>query len=406
MTINKTHMFLSKINGKNISFDKIDYTIHGLVPRLQFVTQLLNKNEEFLKNYFDDYYCSTPSKEDYLSHRNNICNKLESLGTYLLSQVPEKAKLEYRFYNGQKNFENVLRKEYSLDKIIEDASQCVQNHTDGDIMYFLHNDDNVWYLPKTIKITCEDLERKDELGELLRQYSRFHKMLVDKKKYEQTYDLTTKKSAQWNTTKLKYMIGSVQTDMIDLKVQTLKPITFINCLKGSSKSYWDDVDFLNPIHVECFLKLDCSDTNFDDDLSLLLNYFNKKKKKIIPELSYKEKQVLKILRWGIRSVDKINDALQVGYNRSQIKELFVIDAKELNFIISNIVLKFINKYEQDVQTYLDYRRDNSTLINLIPTKTCTCCKKTKPLSSFTKKKDMKDGHRNQCRRCVKEGIKK
>ena len=403
MALDTSHMFLSRINGRNISYDKLNYNIQTLEGRLEFCKQLLSKNDEFLQVYFDEYYLANATKWDYLSHENNICKKLESIATYILSQVPDKAKLEYRFYNGEKNFDNVLRREYSLDRIIEDASKSVQNQTDGDVIHFLKREENSWYLPKTIKIEKKDLKRQDELGEKLRQYETFKQMLINKKNELSKLKVVDGKVTKWNTTKLKYMIGAIDNDMVDLKVQCIKPIVFNDTLKGSTKSCWNDVDFLNPVHVECFLKLNVSSHNFDDDLSMLLNYFNEILMKVMPELSYREKEVLRVIRWGIKTVEKINETLLIGYNHGQVKEQIVIDKEELNLIISHIVTSFINKYHKDVQCYLNSRRDQSILFDIVPTKVCKCCGKRKTLNSFVKKKDMKDGHRNKCKQCMRKG---
>lgn len=401
MALESSHMFLSKINGKNISYDKLDYTVSGLYNRMKFIEDTLQYNDDFLMEYFDKYYKFNPNCWEHLSHNNNICCKLESMGTYILSQVPDKRKLEYKFYNGEKNFENVLKKEYSLDRIIDSMSGNFENQTDGDIMHFLEREENSWYLPKTIKVEKCDFERQDELGEILRQYKHLRDDLAHQKDIMLKGGMLTKKNCKINTTKLRYMIGSIDSDMLEAKTQILQPVLFTNTLRGSTKSDWSDVDFLNPIHVECFLKLTHTSKDFDDDLSLLLNYFNTILDRVMKRLTYEEKEILRVIRWGIKTVEKVNEALQVGYDVGQVKSLIQIDAKELSFVISHIVHIFIQEYYKDIQTYLDFKRDNSEYLKMIPTKVCKCCGKTKPLTSFIKKRDMKDGHRNKCKQCTK-----
>lgn len=405
MALDTSHMFLSKINGKNISYDKLDYTLSGVENRLKFVEKMLEENDEFLQEYFDKYYLANATKWDYLSHENNICKKLESMATYILSQVPEKSKLEYRFYNGQKNFENVLKKDYSLDRIIEDASKNIDNQTDGDIIHFLQRDENAWYLPKTVKVESQDLKRQDEVGEILRQYDSLKNELIEKKNELSKLRYVNGKLTKWNTTKLKYMIGSIQNDMLECKIQHDKPIVFNDTLKGSTKNCWDEVDFLNPVHVECFLKLDISSSNFDDDLSMLLNYFNKILKKVMPKLTYEETKVLEVIRWGIKRVEKINETLEIGYENHSITKLIQVDKDSLNFIISKIVTLFIKEYHKDMAKYLETRRDKSILFDIVPTKVCKSCGKTKTLTSFVKKKDMKDGYRTKCKECMRREAK-
>lgn len=403
MAIKTSHNFLTKINGKNISFEKLDYAISGVENRMNYVKKIIEENDEFLQEYFDNYYIANPSNNECLSHNDNICTKLESMATYILSQVSEKSKLQYRFYNGQKNFDNVLKKEYSLDKIIEDGSKNVSNQTDGDIMYFLKREENSWYLPKNVKITQKDFERQDELGQKLREYNEFKENLVKLKNELSLLRCVDGKITKYNTTKLKYMIGAVQNDMLDMKIQYDRPIVFTNTLKASCKNYLEDVDFLNPVHVECFLKLNVSCSDFEDDLSMLLRYFNEILEKVLKKLSYEEKEIIKVVRWGVKSKENVNKCLKIGYENKQISKLIQLKDDELPSLISKVVSMFMIEYSKDMRRYLDFKKENSILFDVVPNKVCKRCGKRKTLSSFVKKKDMKDGYRNECKQCINEG---
>ena len=400
MALDTSHIFTGLIGGKNIAYDRLDYTLKGLDNRLQFVDKLLEENDLFLQTYFDKYFVVNPTMWDAISHENNICKKLEQIATYILAETEEKkSNLEYRFYNDEKAFIKALKKEYSLDRIVEGMTSSVDNTTDGDVIHFLHESGKNQRLPKGIKVDSKDLERDDELGHILRQYMSLKTNLSDIRQriLDGTYE--PKNNYTPNTTKLKYMIGAIDTDMYDVKSQILKPIELRACGNGSCVSSWDDVDFLNPVHVECFLKLTNSPTDFDSDLSMLLNYFNELYELVKPKLTYKEIEILKILRWGIKRVDKITETLELEYQKRQVKESYETTSDELYYIINRTVQMIMNVYEKDVQKYLNNRLKNSNITNVVPGKVCKKCGITKTLSSFNKRNDSSDGYRSVCKSC-------
>ena len=397
MALDTSHIFTGLIGGKNISYDRLDYTIKGLENRLEFVDKLLQENDLFLQTYFDKYFVVNPTMWDATSYENNICKKLEQIATYLLAETPEKkSNLEYRFYTSERNFEQALKRELSLDKIVEDMSTSIDNTTPGDVMHFLIEQGRNQRLPKGIKVEDKDFNRQDELGHVLRQYKQLKDNLLDIKQRIIDGEYESKNGYTPNTTKLKYMINSIDGDMYDTKVSMLQPIELRDCANGSTVSCWDDVDFLNPVHVECFLKLTTSPTNFDSDLSMLLNYFNELLDSIKPQLNSKELEVLKILRWGIRRVDAINDALEIGFNQKQVRELYTITSEELNEIINKTVQLIMNAYEQHTRKFLDNKLKDSYMLKILPTKVCKTCGLEKTISSFHKDRN---SHRTSCKTC-------
>lgn len=403
MALDNSHMFLSSIKDKNIVFEKIDYDIKGVPERLQYAQTLLDTYKDFLEQYFDKYFKVNPNKDQALSSENNVCNKIEQLGTYILSEVEDKNKLEYKFYNGQRNLDQALKRELSLDKLIDDMSSSVSNFTDGDVIHFLCRQQGNQAVDCATKVTKKDVERQDEVGRILREYQALKENLMDIKQrvLEQRYESCNEYTP--NATKLKYMINAVNLDMLDTKVKIDRPITFKAPLSGSCVSCWDEVDFLNPVHVECFLKLTNSPTDFDSDLSMLLNYFNDLLAQVEKTLTPKELEVLKILRWGQRRVDKINETMKKGFELKQVDELYTIDADELSQIINKVVQGVMQEYTRDMTNFLNKRKNESILFDVVPSKVCKCCLERKTLSSFPRKSDMKDGYRNICRKCSTKG---
>jgi hypothetical protein len=55
---------------------------------------------------------------------------------------------------------------------------------------------------------------------------------------------------------------------------------------------------------------------------------------------------------------------------------------------------------------IKYNENIEEKLNYIFKKKCRCCGKIKNLKNFHKKKDTKDGHRNECKECVKIILKK
>lgn len=400
MALDRSNVFFGKLKEKNIAYDKLDYDLKGLAYRREFIEGLLEDNKEFLEEYFDDYFKANPKKDEALSMDNNICMKLEQIATYLLAEAEEKeSSLEYRFYNDIRNFEKALRRESSLDKIVEDMSGSVGNFTEGDVIHFLVSGSSDKRLPKGMKVTDKDFNREDEVGQILREYKQYKEDLVRIKEKVGRFEYEPKGDYIPNTFKLKKMISSIDDDIYQTKYKLDRPIEFKQPISGSCVSSWDEVDFLNPIHVECFLKLTNNPLDFDSDLGMLLHYFNELFESVKTNFTDKELEVIKVLRWGVKRTDKINETLEVGFNTRQVRELYTITGQELTEIINKAVRLIMKAYESDMKNFLNKNRDKGNLFNVAKNKECIKCGERKTLSSFEKHPTSRDGYRNVCKCC-------
>lgn len=387
MSFRREHIFTGLIDGKNITQQKLDYSVVGVEQRIDNIQKILEQYDYFLMEYFDNYFCSNASKYNKLALNNNICNKLDTFSDYILTQVPKEDKLEYKFYSDYRDFEREINKELNLEMVIDNK--------DGDnILHYLIESGKNYKKCKDIVLSENDFLRHDYVGQLLNQYKAYKDILSDLKKNGTTIQ---KYYANKN-------ISLVTKDMIYCKenLDGIFGTNLRNGLKDSEKPSFDDIDFFNLHHIECLLKSTKSELNFDEDYSMHLNYFNDLFKKIYNELSQKEKEICTVIRWGNSSVTQVNDTLKIGYETNNVKELYQVDSDELKRTIYKICKKICNEHKKSLQSFLDLNYHKGNYIQYVKTKKCSKCGNVIPLSNFWNRELGKDGKMNICKDCFKK----
>lgn len=88
-------LFLDPIDGETIGdyLNKLDYTLATPEERVALVNSLLGDDNFFVK-YFEQYYDSHLTQNDFLSENNNVSMALEVISNYIC--MDEKANKKYK----------------------------------------------------------------------------------------------------------------------------------------------------------------------------------------------------------------------------------------------------------------------------------------------------------------------
>lgn len=387
MSFRCEHIFTGLIEGKNITQVRLDYSVEGIQERIDKIESVLKEYDNFLMQYFDKHFLSTVSKYDELSLDNNICKRLETFADYILNQVKKEDKIEYKFYSDYRDFEKEIKKELNLETVTD-------NNNGENIINFLLEKGNNYKKSKEITINDKDFLREDFLGTLLREYKSCKDYLNELKKT--------------GTAKEKYYcnknITSINSDMLYCKehIDGIFGTNLRNALSDSECPDFDGIDFSNLHHIECMLKSSKSSMNFDNDYSMQLNYFKSLYHKVYKTLNDKERNICQILSWGNSSLTQVNDALRIGYETNNIKELYQLDTNELKKIIYSICKRIANEHEKDIEKFLKKNYEKGLYKKIAKKKVCTKCKIEQPISNFWKRELSKDGVMNVCKKCYKK----
>lgn len=238
--------------------------------------------------------------------------QIEYLADYLLSSedIVKDDKVEYRFYKDKEEFKQKTKK----------TLNCIEN---DDVLDFLVQGGS-----KTIKkekkqiITEGDLKESSYKGNILREYDSY-KNIVGK-------DKTINKRKRINLT------GYINQDMLDTKDILDGTFGYVlrNPLKESTVIDWDMLDLTNHKHIKAlFFNLDRA-FNIDDDLSLIVNDFNKELPKIYRGTSLTDEQ------------KKIIEMFKKGYELEEIIEKTGIEHRNINDTLKCISQKIARYYKK------------------------------------------------------------
>lgn len=315
--------------------NKLDYSKTHLEDRMEVVKNILD-NTDFYNQYFDNHFKASVNSGDPLSENINVCRSLERMASYILNskevkQQEDKEQTQYVFYTDRKYFEKKLQRECSFESIA-----ASEDHQET-IIHFLKSPSQNFKKPKTQVITKKDLERQDDLGEILRAYQGFLDHITNELHNPET------KHNRYLLTKIK---GSVNSDMIYCKDHLLGVIES-GCSNESTKYDLDVFDFTNEIHLKgttmvsskgnkipvkglIYFKPDFDPNNeFSFVLMDLQNTIDK------ANLTDKEKIVLEGLRYGLTQEEI---AMEIGTYQKKV-------SRYIDGIVKKII-KVGNKYDK------------------------------------------------------------
>lgn len=384
--------FFSKINGKGIyDYAKLDTNINDLEERIQYVYDLLNvvkdengtefSNDEFWNEVFEQrpnktsYIDLIPNNETELYTDSNIAKTLEMLANYIFWADPNKNKKEnIKIYNNEEDFKNALIKE----------KKCINRYgenTINDEIIILRRKDN-YKKSKDEVVTSDDLKRCLELREYKKEIDRLSAYIkedrlnefVEYMQYKGYKKIKTNKQAK---TFLMNHISKLKNDMIQTKIELIRPINFKAPLKDNGQADWNEFDELDSTHIKALLQLykESEVYDFQSDLGCMFQDLEIVLKEV--ELTDKQEELLHMWKNGMTIK---NIAKELGKDRKSVESM-------LNTIIKKITMVYEEKIE-DVY-YLNIRKGEY--------KRCSKCGEVKLINKFNK--NGSKGLLSICKKC-------
>jgi hypothetical protein len=357
--------------------DRLDYNIENVEDRLKLVKKIVEENEDYLIDYYDNHYNPHINQTGLLSENTRMGKDLESLANYLLyskgSKATEDTITDYR----QKRNNN---REASIDKLLK--VKDIRKETNKSI----------------IKVTKIKVNKKDrELYSELMETGKFIDAL-------NTYIRTGKDSkgnplSSTEVRKLKWIRTDIQKDEIAVKNELKGYIRFQNVLKSepdyNALSYirFDDVEIIRVL-IEDYQEL--KEYSYEDTfgyLKIIMFVFEE----LVDATDIKD-YMKDILIWKIEglSYDEMIELLKEKYNMKMTKP------RLSKFTRETIPSMISETYKQMKEDWL------YTFILKGEYKTCSNCKKNYLATTkyFSPDKKSKSGLRSVCKECRKKKYKK
>ena len=384
--------FFSKIDGKNIyDYTKLDTTIDDLEGRIQYIYDLLNvakdengvefSNDEFWNEVFEQrpnktsYIDLIPNNETELYTDSNIAKTLEMLANYIFWADPNKNKKEnIKIYNNEEDFKNALIKE----------KKCINRYgenTINDEIIILRRKDN-YKKSKDEVVTSDDLKRCLELREYKKEIDRLSAYIKEDRlnefvEYMQNKGYKKIKTNKQAKTFLMNHIGKLKNDMVQTKIELIRPINFKAPLKDNGQADWNEFDELDLTHIKALLQLykESEVYDFQSDLGCMFQDLETVLKEV--ELTDKQEELLHMWKNGMTIK---NIANELGKDRKSVESM-------LNTIIKKITMVYEEKIE-DIY-YLNIRKGEY--------KRCSKCGEVKLVNKFNK--NGSKGLLSICKKC-------
>jgi hypothetical protein len=273
--------FFGKINNTNPTElnKQIDYNKTKLEDRKQVVNEILDSG--FYEEYFDEFYKVNVNSSDTLSEFDNASNSLERMANYLLNSdeaKEEKKDTEYKFYNNEDDFQAAIAREAKIDNM--SAGQDSEN-----VIHFLKKENRNFKKTKTQFISSKDLQRDDELGEVLRNYQAFLSLVTENLKAGKDVDVS-----RYLLTKAS---GALKQDMIMSKDILLGVFGYRTNATESTVIEWDEVDYCNPEHVKALLHFDRDYDGIEDLKYIIIDFYEILDSLTLTEL---QQEILELIR--------------------------------------------------------------------------------------------------------------
>lgn len=384
--------FFSKIDGKGIyDYTKLDTNINDLEGRIQYIYDLLNvikdengiefSNDEFWNEIFEQrpnktsYIDLIPNNETELYSDSNVAKTLEMLSNYILWCDPDKNKKEYiKIYNNEEDFKNALIKE----------KKCINRYgenTINDEIIILRRKDN-YKKSKDEVVTSDDLKRCLELREYKKEIDRLSAYIKEDRlnefvEYMQNKGYKKIKTNKQAKTFLMNHIGKLKNDMVQTKIELIRPINFKAPLKDNGQADWNEFDELDFTHIKALLQLykESEVYDFQSDLGCMFQDLETVLKEV--ELTDKQEELLHMWKNGMAIK---NIAKELGKDRKSVESM-------LNTIIKKITMVYEEKIE-DIY-YLNICKGEY--------KKCNVCGEIKLTNKFNK--NGKQGLMPMCKKC-------
>lgn len=251
--------------------DVLDYNnTHTVEDRILKVKELLNlddigSKDEFWMEVWDAGICKSGlNTSDGLWSETNVCNTLETLGTYLLAKAPKDETEKITIYDDYKLFKRMISEKEKINPVCD---------SDGDELMVYKKKDNYKLAPKP-EIEEVDKDKYPELKAYLELKNYFQKLTYNGKDVEKQIESKkflkdtvkmindTKCKGDWKLTESRmYSIAKnnlplLTDDMLQVKNSYERNIVFKCPLKDSGNEIdWSYLDMFDPKHVRALLQI-------------------------------------------------------------------------------------------------------------------------------------------------------
>lgn len=371
--------------------DVLDYNnTHTVEDRILKVKELLNlddigSKDEFWMEVWDAGICKSGlNTSDGLWSETNVCNTLETLGTYLLAKAPKDETEKITIYDDYKLFKRMISEKEKINPVCD---------SDGDELMVYKKKDNYKLAPKPEIEEEVDKDKYPELNAYLELKAYFKKLTyngkdidkqIESKKFlKDTVKMIndTKCKGDWKLTESRmYSIAKnnlplLTDDMLQVKNSYERNIVFKCPLKDSGNEIdWSYLDMFDPKHVRALLQVRrdidiCEDALID--LEGLINNI---------ELDEELEEILKLWR-----MDKT-----VVYIADRMKVTDTTINRKLDKIVNKIIAEYEKQYSEKYY-YMSVVKGEY--------KKCSKCGEIKLTKYFDK--NGSKGYKSMCKECRK-----
>ena len=389
-----TRKYTGKIGGKSINDYYLSQNATELTTyeeRLKLVKDVLNINDdgfsedEFMMKIFEvdeGTVVNVHVNKNQLWSESNVCDILESLGTYLLNA--QDIKDDTRIYDTYGEYK-MHKKEQDIIRTRGTYSELVKNERDNEfkpvIMFEEESYQGNYKLSKKMELKENDSSKYPQLKDY-DDYRKWLKNIHDNKEARvelaNNIDIKNKYSSGSLIYKSRKIRSGINDDMLLYKEHIIQPIRFKAPLKDSGCPSWDEIDFFDENQVYYLLPLKKEPNDLQDDFYWILKDLNN----LIDECTFTEKQRI------------ILDCYRCGMSLSTIARHYGITDSVVQKTIKSCVKIIVNQYERK---YRDWYYLN---ISKGQYKKCNRCGEIKLISEFNKDSKGGMGVKAYCKGCV------
>ncbi len=389
-----TRRYTGKIGGKSINDYYLSQNATELTTyeeRLKLVKDVLNidddgfSEDEFMMKIFEvdeGTVVNVHVNKNQLWSESNVCDVLESLGTYLLNA--QDIKDDTRIYDTYGEYK-MHKKEQDIIRTRGTYSELVKNERDNEfkpvIMLEEESYQGNYKLSKKMELKENDSSKYPQLKDY-DDYRKWLKNIHDNKEARvelaNNIDIKNKYSSGSLIYKSRKIRSGINDDMLLYKEHIIQPIRFKAPLKDSGCPSWDEIDFFDENQVYYLLPLKKEPNDLQDDFYWILKDLNN----LIDECTFTEKQRI------------ILECYRCGMSLSTIARHCGITDSVVQKTIKSCVKIIVNQYERK---YRDWYYLN---ISKGKYKKCNRCGEIKLISEFNKDSKGGMGVKAYCKGCV------
>lgn len=389
-----TRKYTGKIGGKSINDYYLSQNATELTTyeeRLKLVKDVLNidddgfSEDEFMMKIFEvdeGTVVNVHVNKNQLWSESNVCDVLESLGTYLLNA--QDIKDDTRIYDTYGEYK-MHKKEQDIIRTRGTCSELVKNERDNEfkpvIMFEEESYQGNYKLSKKMELKENDSSKYPQLKDY-DDYRKWLKNIHDNKEARvelaNNIDIKNKYSSGSLIYKSRKIRSGINDDMLLYKEHIIQPIRFKAPLKDSGYPSWDEIDFFDENQVYYLLPLKKEPNDLQDDFYWILKDLNN----LIDECTFTEKQRI------------ILECYRCGMSLSTIARHCGITDSVVQKTIKSCVKIIVNQYERK---YRDWYYLN---ISKGQYKKCNRCGEIKLISEFNKDSKGGMGVKAYCKGCV------